>query len=246
MRNAGTRFAAAVTAGLLVLAAVPGAAWADSETSEPVISTSESDLPDNPEDWTPPSDWEVPDPSVDNPMPDPVNIPDPPTRTRPDCDAGWILTVKKKFPMRLKKVGPNFSSYFGNGGSQTLSSGISGTVTATVSAKIEGSLSYVSIVTAKAEISGSISTSATVTASDAETQNVKKGYWGNAYWGAAVLPITFHASYLTSKCVVVKSAKYTGWYPLNPASTVGWCKWISRESLGSRPKACNPGGYIPV
>jgi hypothetical protein len=164
-------------------------------TGVPIPGASKSSTPDDPGDETPPG-WESPDPSTDVPLPDsdprdgptPTNGPTFGPATNPDCNK-WHIDRWKKFDARLGQVGPSFSSYFGNGGTQTLQSGISGTLGASASTTLEGSLSAVSIVTAKASVSASLSASATVSASISEAQPVKVGYWGNAFWGAQRQPV---------------------------------------------------------
>jgi hypothetical protein len=101
------------------------------------------------------------------------------------------------------------------------------------------------VVSAHADVGVTVSASASVTASLSETQPVKAGYWGNAYWGRALLPITFHeAYYAVATCKKAKDIKITKYFPTKNNDTVGWCKWISKTSLGSRPSQCNVGPYI--
>ena len=168
-------------------------------------------------------------------------------RANPDCKGAWHVAKWKKFPARLGKAGGNFSSYFGNGGSQTLTAGVTGTLGVTASSKVEVGLSAATFVTAKAEVSGSLSTSVAITASIAETQPVPAKRWGNAFWGASMIPVTFHAVYRAAgTCKITKKHRVTRYYPFKPARTLGWCKWVSKKSLGSRPKQCNTKEYIPL
>lgn len=169
--------------------------FASADTVDPTVfpSASQSEVPDNPDDWTPPSDWETP-PPADQQVQDPVTVSsaDPsaaplmsPLRD-PDCTGTWDILSAKGFPYRVGRVGVNFSSYFGAGGSQTLTSGITGTVGVTVSASGGASLSA-EVVSVKADLGVSVSVSASVTASDSETQSVKAGYWGECLLGPGVV-----------------------------------------------------------
>jgi hypothetical protein len=98
--------------------------FASADTSDPTDfpSVSQSDVPDNPDDFTPPSDWETP-PPADQPDSDPVPVssddPDAAPLKQPlgdpDCTGNWEVLSAKKFPYRVGRVGVNFSSYFGNG-----------------------------------------------------------------------------------------------------------------------------------
>lgn len=273
----GTRWPVAILAtGLSVVLSV-GPAWADPTVSpspsqsgsnqdpwESPVSEDPTTFPENPNDWTPPADWETPDESTDIPLPDapvepspsisskppklPTALPtDPQELGDPACTGYWSVVKYRKHPARMGKVGPNFSSYFGNGGSQTLTAGVTGTLTATATMTLEGSLSAVSLVSAKAVAGGNLATAAAVTASLTETQDVPKKYWGNAFWGATMQPVAFNSKYYgANTCRVLKDVTYTVWYPFKPAKSVGWCKWVSKESLGSRPKQCNARGNLPL
>lgn len=266
MKLSKSRYLAAVSAATVLAVIIPAGAASATEadpSAQPTTATAPSVAPssdpaeESQGDPEPDPNEEAPEqvsvPDLDDSTaegttaPDFADQPGRPVRGNPDCKGAWNVTKWKRFPARLGKVGPNFSSYFGNGGSQTLSAGVTGTLGVILSSKVEVGASAATFVTAKAEVSGSLSTSVAVTASLAETQPVPKGRWGNAYWGATTVPVTFHLVYRAANtCKITKSKDVTAYYPWSPAKTVGWCKWVSKKSLGSRPKQCTVGPYIPA
>jgi len=140
-----------------------------------------------------------------------------------------------------RQVGPTFSSYHGNGGSQSYSAGITGTVTASFSSSLEVGASAASLAQIKATINGSLAASVAVSASLAVTQPVPVAYWGNGRCGRYRTVVTGHSYHTTSACSSdVDHGRITA-YAAGTANAQGWCLWVSTAAAASVSVQCYNG-----